>query len=432
MEVKSNLIEDSELRKEFSVVLPAKLVNTKVSEEVEKQQKTYKLDGFRVGKVPIDVIKQKHGDTLLYNAVDELVKAIVGDMIEEKKYELISEPHVDLKVMENNKDVEFNVVFELFPNVPKIDLKKIKLSKYKIMVEEDEINEAMDKVLEYHKNWVIRDDVAEKGDLVKINFVGKIDGKEFDGGKAEDYQLELGSHSFIDTFEEQLVGKRKNDEVLVKVTFPTNYHRSSLAGKLATFDVKILEVQRNEKIELSDEFVKSNLGIDNIGKFKEVVSLELNKSHDDMAKTKIKLDALDELAKVADFDLPKGIVEKRFEELKVSVQKENLRAGKKDEIDEVKLKEEAQKTTKIGIILSQIGKDNDISINENDITRKIMEKASSVPGYEKAFIDFYRKNKNALESLKGELLEEKIVEYVIENVDVNEVLIKIKEFEKLS
>lgn len=432
MDIEKKLVENNELKKIYNIILPVELINSKINDEAKKMQQNYKLDGFRVGKVPIDLIKKKETEPLFFRTSDNLINKLIFDIVDENKYELALQPKVDIKIMENNKDIEFTVIYELLPNIPDIDFKKIKLDQYKINIGDEEINESINKILSTYKKWIKKEGKAEIGNSVKINFLGKINGEEFAGGKGEDYQLELGSHSFIDNFEEQLVGKKIDDEILVNVTFPDNYHQSSLAGKPATFEVKILEVLQSENNELNDEFVKSTFNIENVEKFKEVITKELEKTYNILSKNKIKSKLFKELENTFDFAVPEGILNEQFEQLKKDAEKSNLNNNKKEDINEEALKKEANNMIKIGLILSKIGKEKGIVVSDNEITEEIMKNAMSMPGYEKMFIDFYKKNKQAVENLKGQILEDKVLDYIINNIDKNEISINIKEFEKLT
>ena len=203
---------------------------------------------------------------------------------------------------------------ELYPEIPAIDYKKIKLEKEKVEISDKEIEESQKRILKNFLQWVEQENTykAEKGDKVNINFLGKIDGKPFDGGKAENYDLELGSKSFIDTFEDQLIGAKTGDEITVKVSFPENYHSKELAGKPATFDVKINSVSTPGEQEVNDEFIKKNLNIENLEKFHEMIKKELTSIYERGSKNKIKNAIFEWLKKNVKIELPKTIVDEEF------------------------------------------------------------------------------------------------------------------------
>ena len=259
-------VSDKDLELKFEISVSVDELKQEMEKEAEKQQKTLKIDGFRKGKVPLSVIKNKYSALILSESAENLVENTINKIIDENKYALISRPKIEIKTLESDKDFEFTATLELYPEIPAIDYKKMKLEKEKVEISDKEIEESQKRILKNFLQWVEQENTykAEKGDKVNINFLGKIDGKPFDGGKAENYDLELGSKSFIDTFEDQLIGAKTGDEITVKVSFPENYHSKELAGKPATFDVKINSVSTPGEQEVNDEFINKNLNIESL------------------------------------------------------------------------------------------------------------------------------------------------------------------------
>lgn len=432
MEIEKTLTIDDELKKEYNIIIP----NQKVSEEIDKiakdLQKDYKLNGFRPGKIPLDVIKKRENTYIFGKASDNLINGFVFDFANDNKYELASQPSVNIKVMEDGKDIEFLVIYELLPNIDNIDLKSIKINKYKISVGEDDINKSIEKILENYKKWNTKNGFAELGNSVKIDFLGTINGEEFPGGKAENFQLELGSHSFIDNFEEQIVGKNVGSEFDVYVTFPDDYHKSSLAGKPAVFKVKILEILEAEKKDLDDEFVKSIFGVENVDKFKEIINKELEKTYENFSNHKAKFDIIEILSAMKDFSLPESLFKNQYDAILATKQKENLRNSKKDPIDEETIKKETKRFVKISILLSKIGKDNNIEVSDDEITNFVMKQATSNPGREKEIINYYKNTPQALAKVRDQITEDKVLNYIVDSVTKNYINITIDDFEKLN
>lgn len=431
MTIVKKLISDGELKKEFDVILPIDMVKSSLDEEATKIQKNYRLDGFRPGKVPVDVIKSREKENLFYRVCENLINDTTFNISEENKYELALQPKVDIKVLEEDKDINFVATFEIMPKIPVNDYKNIKLDFYKVSIGDDDVEKSTKKILDGHKNWTKKDGSAELKDSVKIDFVGKIDGVEFDGGKGENYQLELGSHSFIDNFEDQLVGKKAGDEVSVKVNFPDNYHRSALAGKPAVFEVKINEVLSPEPAVLNDEFVNKYFGASNAEEFRNILRKELENTYTNLSRDKLKDGIIKYIEDKIIFPVPEGILNERFDRFKTEEEKANLKNGNKEAINEEKIKKDAENASRVGMFLSKLGKDENINITEEEITEEIMKSASSMVGYEKMIIDFYKKNRQALENLKNQLLEEKILNFIVDNIEKNEIDISVDEFENI-
>lgn len=423
------ILSNEELAKQYEITIASNEITSKVDEEAEKRQKTYVMDGFRAGKVPVEVIKKREGTALFFTVAENLINSEIFKIIDEEKLELSCEPKVEMKNFKENEDVTFTVLYNLLPTIPSFDLKNVKVDSYNIEVQPNEIEESVEKIMSNFKKWTKVDREAKMGDAVKIDFEGKINGEKFAGGEGKDFQLELGSKSFIDNFEEQLVGKKAGDKVLVKVKFPEDYHSSAVAGKQAEFDVVINEVLEASKEELTNELTMKNFGIETVEKFKELVQKELENSYKTVSKNKIKEVLFDKLMDLVDFTLPENLVQEQFEALKTRQEKENNKDKKEEKIDEDKIQEEAKKAVKLGLLLANIGKMAQVSVSENEVNSAIMQNAMRMKGYEQMMIDFYKKNKQAVAALKEELMEEKIIDYIIENITKNEIKTTFKDFE---
>ena len=431
-------ISDKNLELEYEIIVPLDEFNQEINKELEKQQKTLKIDGFRKGKVPLNVIKNKYSALVLSETAENLVEKTINQIIDENKYNLISRPKIEVKVLEMGKDFEFKATLNLFPEIPEIKYEKIKLKKQVAEVNDEEINKAKERILKNFSKWTEQDKdyVSKNGDKVKIDFLGKLKGEPFEGGKAENYELELGSKSFIDTFEDQLIGKKAGDEVEVKVTFPKNYHSEKLAGQPATFDVKIHSVSTAEKQELTDEFVKENLGLESVEKLNEAINKELTSLYTKTTKNKLKDDVFEWLKKNVKVELPKNIVEEEFNRQWAQVEKElknNPNKFKDDKEKDKKKKEveqNAEDSIKLGLILSEIGKKNNIQVQEAEVIEEIRQRAAAMPGQEQMIVDFYLKNKPALNQITGSLLEDKVIDFIASKANTEEVKLTPEELMK--
>lgn len=429
---------DKDLELKFEISVSVDELKQEIEKEAEKQQKTLKIDGFRKGKVPLSVIKNKYSALILSESAENLVENTINKIIDENKYALISRPKIEIKTLELDKDFEFTATLELYPEIPAIDYKKMKLEKEKVEMSDKEIEESQKRILKNFLQWVEQENSyeAEKGDKVNINFLGKVDGKPFDGGKAENYDLELGSKSFIDTFEDQLIGAKTGDEITVKVSFPENYHSKELAGKPATFDVKINSVSTPGEQEVNDEFIKKNLNIESLEKFHEMIKKELTSIYERSSKNKIKNAIFEWLKKNVEIELPKTIVDEEFnrqwEEVERDLSKnpDNFKDEKEKEEEKDKIRKEAEESIKLGLILSQIGKENNIQVQETEIIEEIRKRAASMPGQEQMFVDFYLKNKSALNQITGSILEDKVIDFIADKADTKEVVVSVEDLKK--
>lgn len=433
METENTLLLDEELKKKYEIKIPEKRVQEEMDKITAELQPKYRLNGFRIGKVPISVIKGRETLYLFRKATDNLLNGFIDNFTKEKNYAVATQPKVNIRVMEDGKPLEFEITYELLPDMANFDLKKLKINRYKISVSEEDMERSLDKILSIYREWKPKDGVSELGDSLRIDFVGSVNGEEFPGGKAENYQLELGSHSFIDNFEEQLVGKNRGDEVEVNVTFPGDYHKSSLAGKAAVFKVKILEVlSGSEKKELSDEFVKNTFHMDSVEKFREMVRNELEKSNRELTDRYARLDIKNKLAEEKDFPLAETLANEKFNDLKVEKQIEELNNSTFKPIDEDDLRKKANRAVKISMLLAAIGKNSNIDVDDEELSKFIIDRAMANPAKRDEIINHFRKNPGAMLRVRDNLLENKVLDFILAEADCDEVSVSSEEFREIS
>ena len=289
---------------------------------------------------------------------------------------------------------------------------------------EEEIQEALEKIAEQQTSYEARDEgaKAEDGDMVNANFVGKIDGEEFEGGKGEGVDIVLGSASFIPGFEEQLVGSKGGDDVTVNVTFPDDYGADTLAGKDAVFDVHVNEVKAPQKVEIDDELA-TKVGLENLEDLKKRVTERLQADFAQLSRGHLKRALLDKLDDAHDFELPTGMVNAEFEQIWQQVQASEPDEEDKDKSEE-ELKDEyrkiAERRVRLGLVLAEIGKRAEVEVPADELQRRLIETARSYPGQEQQILELYQNNPQALQQLRAPLFEEKVVDYIIERAKIEE------------
>ncbi len=439
MQTQVKTILDKKLKKDYEIIVPYGLVEQKINESATEIRKTLNLKGFRKGQVPVEVIKQKYGKSLMAEESDNIISQEVKKIISEKNLKIALQPKVDIKVFEEGKDLQIAVSLELFPEVPEINLDKIKIEKREVEIEQKDIDEGVNKLLKFYRKFDAQPEnyKAKLGDAVNIDYVGKIDKEEFEGGSAKNHQLELGSKSFIDDFEEQLVGCKKGDEVKVKVKFPKEYHSEKFAGKKAEFDVKINEVLSPQKLEINDEFVKNNFGLESKAKLEEEIKKQIIGNYEGLSRDMFKKELFDFLNKKYDFDLPLGLEEEQLKQIWQDVEEE-LKTNPekfKNEKEKEKAKEEkrkiAQRMIRCGIILNDLAQKNNVEASTDDINKELSKVLQRFAGQEKAIIEYYQKNPSAISQLKGSIIEEKTVDFIIEKANIDKKKISTKDFDKL-
>lgn len=439
MEVIIKNTYDKKLKKDYTITIPQVLIDGKVNEYIEKARKKMSLKGFRKGHVPAAVVKEKYGASIMADESDKIISETLKKIVKESDLKLAISPKIDVKVFEEGKDIELTATLELFPEVPEIDLKKLKVVKKDIEILQSDLDESFEKLLKFYRSWQPKKEgeKAKKGDSVNIDYVGRIDKEEFEGGSAKAYQLELGSKSFIDDFEDQLVGKKAGDEIKVKVKFPKDYHQAKFAGKAAEFEVKINEVLIAELPEINDEFIKKNFGLENKEKLTEALKKQVGGNYEVMSRDLFKQELFDFLNKKYDFDLPSGLVEDQLkamwqeveEELKTNPEK--FKNDKEKEKAKDKKREVAARMVRCGIILSDLAAKNKIEITNDDINKELGKIITRFQGQEKQVIEYYQKNQGAVNQLRGAVLEDKTIDFILALPELDRKKTSLKDFDKI-
>jgi len=414
------------LNKKYSVTLAAADFTAAVDKKLEQIAKTVKLPGFRAGHAPKSIITQKYRSSVLGEALDELIRDAANHVIADNKLRPAVTPDVNITKFEDGKDIEFTVEAEVLPEISLGDFSKISLNKYCAKVPAEEIDKAVKYMLDSRRDSakVEENRAAKKGDIAVIDFIGSVDGTEFQGGKGNAYPLELGSNSFIPGYEDQLIGKKVGETVEVKVTFPKDYHAKDLAGKEAVFVTTIKELRTYKPVELNDEFAKS-MGAKDVADLKAKIEARIQEDYASAARIKLKRDLLDIFDKEYSFEVPQKLVdaeyaaiEKQYKDAKAKgrLDKSEKSRDEKDVLAEYK--EIALRRVKLGLLLSEIGSSEKLSLTADDVNKAIMEEAKRYPGQEKTVLDYYLKNKQAVEALKAPAYEEKIIDFVLTKAKV--------------
>ena len=439
MEVKIKNTHDKKLKKDYQITIPHGMIDGRINDYIAKVQKTFSIKGFRKGHVPLDVIKEKYGQSIMADEADKIISDSMKKIVADNKFKLALSPKIDVKTFESGKDIEFTASLELYPQVPEIELNKIKITKRDAEISAADLDDSLNKLLKFYRKWNKQEASykAKNGDSVNIDYVGKIDKKEFDGGAAKGHQLELGSKSFIDNFEEQLVGKKAGDEVRVRVKFPKEYQKAEFAGKAAEFDVKVNEVLCAEMPQLDEDFLKNNFGMDSKEKLMDAVKKQIEDNYQSMSRNLFKQELFDFLNKKYDFDVPMGLVEEQLaslwseveEELKTNPEK--FKNEKEKEKAKDKKRELALRMIRCGMILSEMSQKHKIEVTNDDINKELGKVLNRFPGQEKAVLEYYQKNQNATQQLRGSILEEKTIDFVITQPTLEKKKTSLKDFDKI-
>lgn len=417
-----------------------KVFNIKISKEELKKLKDAKINslaskvsiaGFRPGKVPASVIWTHYQQNITSDILNDSLNNVIMEISKAISADLITSPKIDLKKFDINELLECEITLETLPEIKLPEVKEISLDKHTYEVKDSDLAERIKEIAKLRKNFIEAKDShkAQEGDQVIIDFEGKIDGVAFPGGAAKGHALELGSKSFIDTFENQLVGHKKGAQVLVKVTFPENYHEAKFAGKAAEFDVKIQEIKQSKEFENDEELAKA-IGFTSLEELKSKVKESLEKQANHKVMTELKLQLFDKLDQLVNFTLPQSMVEQEFSTLWQQV-KEIQKQTKDQTKTEEELKEEYQKLAKrrvkLGILLSKMSSKYSIKIEQQDYIDAVRAQIDAQhPSLAQSIIQYYNSNPKAVEALKGPILEEKTVQEILKEVKFVEKNIELK------
>ena len=432
MEVKE--LKAKGLKREFSITIKSEVIKNLKAKKLGEIASKAKIDGFRPGKVPSAHIEKLYGQSVIVEVIEENVSKASQDVLEERNLKAAVKPDVKLDsemtdVIEKGKDLSFTMNCEVLPEIEITDFSKITLDNPVSEPQEKDINDALEYLAKQNKVYKDASDStkAKDGDQVTMNYLGKIDGVAFDGGAANDANLILGSKSFIDNFEEQLIGLKKGDKKVVNVKFPENYQSSDLANKEASFDVEIKLVSNSKESKINDDLAKS-LGMEDLKKLKESLKDRIKQDFDSASRNKLKDSLLEALEKKHNFELPESMVSQEFDQMwrQLENQLENQKKELKDlEISEKEIrknyKEISEKRVCTGLLIAEIGQVNNIQLEDNDINKALQMEMQKYPGQEKEILDYYQKNNDAIRQLSAPLFEDKVIDFVLEKVKLKDV-----------
>ena len=435
------------LKRNYTVVLPVADLESRRTERLTTLGKTLRLPGFRPGKVPMPIVKQRYGTAVSAEVLEESVSEATQKVLSERGLRPAQQPKVNL-VTENPTamagDLEFKVELELLPDIVLPDFGTIELTRFKAEVSSEAVDKALAEIAKYNRTLEpvpaetleTRGSGAMAGEVVTVDFEGKIDGVPFEGGTGTDTQVEIGGNGFIPGFAEQLEGVRPGENRTISVTFPENYGKADLAGKDATFDITVKELS-TQIIPAADDDLAKKIGATDLAAVREIVTSRQQQEYDGMSRMRLKRALLDALSKMADFPVPASIADAEFAQIWQQFEAAR-KAGTEDEEDKAKdedtLKAEyraiADRRVRLGLLLAEIGRVNSITVSEQEIDRALYQRAMQYPGQESQMLELMRKYPAFTSNVRGPLLEEKVVDFVLELAKVTDTVVTPEELAK--
>ena len=433
MQVTETLSEG--LRRGYAVVVPMADIESKRTAKLTEIGKTVRLPGFRPGKVPMTVVRQRYGTAIMSEVLEESVNSATQQVLSDRGLRAAAQPKVDVTSLDDKQDLQFNVEVELLPEVPMPDFGAIALTRLRAEPAAEAIDKALNEIASRQRELepVTEDRGAEVGDTLTVDFVGKVNDVAFPGGTGSGMAVELGGSGFIPGFSEGMEGMKPGEERQINVTFPAEYNNKELAGQPATFDLTATALQQTKPTPIDDAMAEK-LGFENLEKLRELIGQQIQREYDQISRMRIKRDLLDSLATGANFMVPESMVEGEFASIWQRVEND-LKQGKGDDDDkgkdEATLKAEyraiAERRVRLGLLLSEIGRANGVQVAPDEMTRAMRAEAGRYAGQEAQVMEFFRKNPQAAETLRGPIFEDKVVDFILELAQVEDKVVPPEE-----
>ncbi|MXO62504.1 trigger factor [Qipengyuania oceanensis] len=417
------------LKRGYQLTITADEIAARVDSEIKKIAPQVKMPGFRPGKVPANLVKKMHGEQIHAQAVNDTIRESVDELMTSKELRPAMQPKIDLgEGYEDGKDAVLTVDMEVLPKVETPTLDGLKLERLTVPVSDEQVDEAVARLAEGQKSYkdAPKSKKAAEGDQVIIDFTGKLDGVEFDGGKAEDAPLVLGSGQFIPGFEEQLTGVKAGDEKTITVTFPADYPAADLKGQEATFDIVVKAVKTETEMVIDDELAK-NMGLQDLEQLKGLMRGQLEQETNGLTRTQMKRQLLDTLAAGHDFPVPESMVDAEFDQIWAQLQQEAAReddpeaALKEIEAEKDDYRRIAERRVRLGLLLSEIGQENGVQVSNQEMSMLIQQAAQQYrPEDRERFIQYVQSEPMAAAQLRAPLYEDKVVDFLFDQAEVTE------------
>ncbi len=426
---------NSGLKRQIKVTVPAKDLEAKMMERLTAAKDRVRINGFRPGKVPVQHLRKMYGKSFMAEVVNEILSDSTRSILDDRGEKAAMQPEVTMtedekeaeKVLAGQADFEFSLDYEVLPPIEIKDFSGISITRPVYDVPESEVEDQVKRIASSAQTFEPKKGKAAEGDRVTLDYLGKVEGEPFEGGQAEDSKLVLGSGEFIPGFEEQVVGLKAGDEKTITVTFPETYPAQHLAGRDATFDIKIKEIEQAGKFELTDE-VAQQLGLESAEKLREIVKTQLESQFGSITRQKSKRQLLDQLDEQYKFDAPSKLVEAEFDNIWTQVTRDLEQAGRSFE-DEETTEEEAraeyrrlaERRVRLGLVLAEIGDKAGVNVTDEEVQRALFDQIRRVPQQQQQQVyEFYRSNPSALASVRAPLFEEKVVDHLLSQISVTD------------
>ena len=425
------------LKRGIKVVVPVKDMEQRLSEKLADATGKVRINGFRPGKVPVSHVRKMYGKSLMAELVNEIINNSAKSIPSDRGEKAAMQPEIEMtedekeagQILDGKADFVFSLNYEVLPKIEIADVSSIKVTRPIVDISEEEVEEQVKRVADSARTYQTKKGKAANGDRVTIDYLGKVDGVAFDGGKDEDAKLTLGSNSFIPGFEEQLIGVKAGDEKQINVTFPADYGAANLAGKAATFEINVKEVSSADDLVINDELAKK-LGIESADRLRVVIREQIESQYGVQTRQKVKRQLLDALDGAYKFESPSKLVDAEFNNIWTQITRELEQAGRTfadEETTEEAAREDyrklAERRVRLGLVLSEIGQKAGVEVSEQELQRALYDQVRRYPGEEQKIYEFFKNNPDAVAGLRAPIFEEKVVDQLLGQVNVTDVVV---------
>lgn len=434
--MKVSVLKQEGLTREIEVTVPAQDIEKTMERELVAYSQRVRIDGFRKGKVPLQVLKSKYGKMVLGDVLDKTVQETITKVMKDQDLRPALQPKVELKDGENfdeGKDLTYTMTVEVLPSFEIMDLKKVAVVKPVAKVEAKSVDETLERIAKNNRSFTKVEEARglKKGDVAVVDFHGQLkDGTSLPGMSGHDMSVEIGSGQLIPGFEDQLIGQKVGAHAHVDVTFPEDYGVKELAGKPAMFHVDIKEIREPGETKIDEDLAKK-LRFESLAKLRETIEKEISEDYEQFTKMKLKRSLLDVLDENHDFELPQGMIDLEFEAIVGQMEREKAQQGEKlSDEDREQLKVIAERRVRLGLVLAEIGQANKIDVTRDELYKAIHAEARKYPGQEQQVLEFYSKNPRVIESFRAPIYEDKVMDFILKQAKVEEKTVSVEELTK--
>ena len=435
------------LRREYKVVVPSADLASKIAGKLDTLRQRVQVPGFRPGRAPVALLKKQYGKAVMGEVLEETVNDVSQKTMSENALRPALQPRIEVQKFDEGADLEFTMAVEVLPEIDPGDFADIALERQVAEPNEDEVQKALESVARQSRSFAPVEAAAESGDVAVIDYTGTVDGQEFEGGKGSDMTVELGQNRFIPGFEEQLVGAKAGEDRTLAVTFPAEYGVPTLAGKAASFAVKVKEVRRAPPVPIDEELAKK-VGMEGLEALRTAVKEQIGRERARFSRNKLKRALLDALAAKHTFAVPPGMVEMEFQSIWGEVLRDLQNRGQQPppaEDDNAVIGETgktqgalkaeyhpiAERRVRLGLLLAEVGRRNNIQVSQDELNRAMIAQAQAFPGSERRIFEMFQKNPGMAAQLRAPILEDKVIDFILERAKVTEKAVSLEELTRM-